>query len=272
LLMQEMVNNKQLVVGGTSAGTAVQAGATRNNNSVPMISNGAPKVALNRGAFAVDAPSARCSETKTCSDIKVNADDLTYRAVGGTGLFRLGLMDTHFSERDREARLAVFSVFTGQRFAFGVDETTALLVDINQAGDYAFEVVGQNGVFILDMKASQAQINKDSPNQNYISGMSHFINQGDSASYEAKNGRFAIAFSSASQQLATRKKAKFAIDSKGKWRAVVANKCGSRELISWMNWQQVFAVQASQQTRFARTEHKQCSYSDLPFVIKTAAQ
>ncbi|NVK24692.1 MAG: cyanophycinase [Gammaproteobacteria bacterium] len=268
IVIRNMVENKQLVVGGTSAGTAVQAGGFYKGKPVPMISNGDPKLALVRGAFATKPPSARCSKSKTCQSSELKPGDLTYRAEGGTGLFELGLLDTHFSERDRESRLAVFSYMSGQRFAFGVDETSALLVNKQTNGDYHFEVVGQNGVFVVDMKQGQGKI-VEAESNNYIAGLSHFLNQGDKAIYRAELDQLLFTFNSRSESLSKRMSAKGVVELDGKWRAVVGNKCGKREVIGWQNWQQTFAVQADDKTQFARSPNKQCSYSNLPFVIKT---
>jgi hypothetical protein len=127
-VIRQALNAGEIVVAGTSAGTAVQAGGVFNNRTIPMLSNGDPKHALHRGAFEANAPSQRCSNIANCQSSKTKPGDLTYRASGGTGLFQLGLLDTHFSERDREIRLAVFAHTTETRYAFGVDETTALTV------------------------------------------------------------------------------------------------------------------------------------------------
>ena len=62
----------------------------------------------------------------------MQGSDLTYRAGGGSGLFNIGILDTHFSERDREARLALLTAYTGTRFGFGVDEATALMVNTTE--------------------------------------------------------------------------------------------------------------------------------------------
>lgn len=126
---------------GTSAGTAVQSGGSRNGVPVPMISNGSAVQALNTGAHAGSPPSQRCRET--CSD-KLHPDALTYVASGGLGRVAF-LVDTHFSERNRSVRLHVLARDTGQSSGFGVDETTALVVTDSQ-DHRTMKVIGENGV------------------------------------------------------------------------------------------------------------------------------
>jgi cyanophycinase len=66
----------------------------------------------------------------------------------GLGLFRHGLLDTHFSERDRQDRLVELARRTGTRVAFGVDENTALVVERGR-----MRVIGKNTVTQYDVGA-----------------------------------------------------------------------------------------------------------------------
>lgn len=134
------VASKQLLVGGTSAGTAVMSGSqwlTPERVPVPMITNGDGYHALQYGAVAAAAPWLGCRKENRCPD-NLSERQLTYTAAGGLGLFPLGILDTHFAERGRQARLVVLQQATNTQLAFGIDEATALLVDL---GGYANDTV-----------------------------------------------------------------------------------------------------------------------------------
>lgn len=121
------------VVAGTSAGTAVQpVGA--------MVTGGESYEALRYGPQTTHDPHA--------------PDRLTYRAEGGLGFFTHGLIDTHFCERGRQGRMIRLAADTGASLAFGVDESTALVVE--HAGTAATEmrVIGAHGVTVLDLSAA----------------------------------------------------------------------------------------------------------------------
>lgn len=75
----------------------------------------------------------------------VGADDVTWEARGGIGFFPFGLLDSHFSERDRLERMLHIGAATGWNRVFGLDEGTALVV----AGDRAF-VLGENRVVVAE--------------------------------------------------------------------------------------------------------------------------
>ncbi len=141
----QVLRNRPLLV-GTSAGTAVQSGGKNQYGDVAMITNGSSLAAIRNGAHAQPAPSERC--TKQC-DKGLTANSLTYQAKGGLGSFELGILDTHFSERDRTVRLATLLGATKQQHGFGVDETTALVV-IDSAATTLMTVIGKNGVVYLN--------------------------------------------------------------------------------------------------------------------------
>ena len=136
------------MLAGTSAGSAVQSGGVNEFGVVPMISNGTSIQSLVSGAIADEPPSARCAELTDCS-AKRHPEQVTYLASGGIGSFDLGVVDTHFSERNRSVRLFKLLSETGQARGFGVDETTALLVaNGNDSTDFA--VLGQSGVVVIE--------------------------------------------------------------------------------------------------------------------------
>lgn len=140
----EVLRSRPLLV-GTSAGTAIQSGGKNQYGQVAMITNGTSLSALRDGAFAESAPSERCT---TDCDKGLSGDSLTYQGEGGLGSFNFGILDTHFSERDRTARLATLLDATKQPHGFGVDETTALVV-INSGSTKLMTVIGKNGVVYL---------------------------------------------------------------------------------------------------------------------------
>jgi hypothetical protein len=76
---------------------------------------------------------------------------------GGLGVFRFGVLDSHFSRRAREGRLIRATVGSAMDYGFGVDENTALLVTRPDAqGTTHFSVVGAAGVFMVDARKARA--------------------------------------------------------------------------------------------------------------------
>ncbi|MFY0665828.1 MAG: cyanophycinase [Natronospirillum sp.] len=150
----------ELVVGGTSAGAAVQAGGRLNDAAEinPMVTAGSPHGILKSGYNA-------------------NSAELT----GGMGIFDFGVADTHFSERARETRLIRLVEHGDVRFGFGVDETTALNVrhekNENDEERVVMTVSGRSGVYIVDYKT--ATTIADAPFE--ARGVTtHYLNAGDS--------------------------------------------------------------------------------------------
>ncbi len=181
----------KLIVAGTSAGTAVQAGGRFTEKPVPMISNGSSAQALQSGAVPAEAPLAGCEKNHSCP-AALAEDQLTYRAQGGLGLFPFGVTDTHFSERGREARLVRLLSDTQTRYGFGVDEATALLVGFNPTApnNARFAVLGASGVYIADLAGAKA---KDSGAAWTISGVrTHYLSRDDQALLH--NGELTLQF------------------------------------------------------------------------------
>lgn len=118
--LREAHASGRLVVGGTSAGAAVQSGAA-------MLSNGTPTEALRRGAIAAAPPAPGCTRAGRCPD-GLDEDSFTFWPAGGTGLATDAVVDTHFSERARELRLLVLMRDSGATLGYGADETSALRV------------------------------------------------------------------------------------------------------------------------------------------------
>ncbi len=115
------------VVAGTSAGAQIQAGPD-------MVTGGASYQALRDG-----------SRPGYFDDDTVLAD----LPAGGFGLFRDGLIDTHFSANGRLGRAVRLAADTGHRRVFGVDPDTAL-----EADGGSLRVLGRHGVSVLDLRAA----------------------------------------------------------------------------------------------------------------------
>jgi len=130
-----------VVVGGTSAGTAVQSG-------VAMVSNGTSAEALVSGALARLPMAPGCGRAGRCAD-GLSEDSLTYWPAGGLGLLPGWTIDTHFSERGRELRLLVLMHAAKVDFALGVDETSAIHV-LQRGGETHFEALGAHGGWLFE--------------------------------------------------------------------------------------------------------------------------
>jgi cyanophycinase len=123
-----------LVLGGTSAGSAVQAAATG-----PMLVSGVPGPPAGATALRTLPPDPGCAQAAACAG--VDPDALLFHPGGGLGTFDLGVVDTHFSERGREERLARLLLATGAQLGVGIDENTALRID-HADGGWQTHVVG----------------------------------------------------------------------------------------------------------------------------------
>lgn len=174
-----MLESGQLVLGGTSAGTAVLSGGSYLGQPTVMISNGQSAQALYQGALAQPAPADGCENDRSCGE-GVDEKSLTYQS-NGLNLFPWGVLDTHFSERGRQGRLLTLVAQTRANFGFGVDEATALLVgfDAKNRELVNFHVKGNNGVFL----AERSENSKFQPSR--LTEMnSHYFTNGDSFSLQ----------------------------------------------------------------------------------------
>ncbi len=156
--IESMLSAGQLIVAGTSAGTAVMSGGSYHGRKTPMITNGDSYSAMQFGAFDLPAPLPGCDKDQSCSN-GLAENHLTFSSQGGLGLFPWGVLDTQFSERGRQGRLIRLLNDTQSRFGFGIDENTALLVAIGQqdnAPEVTMEVLGAAGVYIVDNEKTQS--------------------------------------------------------------------------------------------------------------------
>lgn len=117
------------VIGGTSAGAAIM--------SEPMILQGDSLPALLHPVGGSDTPDGEAL------------------ALGrGLGFFPGVLVDQHFDRRARLGRLAraVATLPQAQRLGFGIDENTALVVDLTRRSARA---IGARGVTVLDARKAE---------------------------------------------------------------------------------------------------------------------
>ena len=156
--IESMLGAGQIIIAGTSAGTAVMAGGSYQGRRIPMITNGDSYSAMQYGAFDLAAPQPGCDKDQSCSN-GLAEQHLTFSGTGGLGLFPWGVLDTHFSERGRQGRLIRLQNDTQTRFGFGIDEATALLVAPGQQDnepEVTMEVLGAGGVYIVDNEKTQS--------------------------------------------------------------------------------------------------------------------
>lgn len=168
-LLQKQYAAGHLVVAGSSAGDAVQSGGQWRGRAVPMIGGGDSVRVLRHGYRQIDGPEPEEPSAKG-----------SFAKNGGLGFFRFGVLDSHFSQRAREARLVRLVADSGIDYGFGVDENTALVVHASAAdGSHHMRVVGAGGVFIVD--ARQAKLQSEKLAAFKIENiMIHYLNQGDS--------------------------------------------------------------------------------------------
>lgn len=127
-----------LVVAGTSAGTAVQSGTA-------MITNGTSANALQRGVKKYGSMPEGCEQAKRCPE-GLQEDDLSYWPNAGLSLVGPLLMDTHVSERKRELRFISLLAHVQAQAGIGIDETSAIMLKIEKSA-MRVEAFGRSGAW-----------------------------------------------------------------------------------------------------------------------------
>ncbi|WP_199609482.1 cyanophycinase [Flocculibacter collagenilyticus] len=190
-LIKELVEKGSLIVGASNAGTAALSGGQFMASTTPMITSGRSLNALLNGSHNTTAPKLGCAKEGSCQS-GLDENDLTYQSKGGLGLFRWGILDTHFSEKGRQARLIKLSADTDTRFGFGIDEKTALLVgwERKDKKQVNFSVVGQGGVYVIDNETTENKFKGDVSKLNNVS--THYITTGDTMLY--RQGELKVTF------------------------------------------------------------------------------
>ncbi|MDT8990025.1 cyanophycinase [Curvibacter sp. APW13] len=157
----------RLVIAGTSAGNHIQGGGRWKGRPVPMIGGGDSYPALVQG-FATGQGSA--VETPGAARLY---------PYGGLGTFPWGVLDSHFSQRCREGRLARATLECGMDYGFGIDENTALLVHRADAdGSTRMQVRGEGGVWVVEVRDVRRTPRVDHALQ--ADGfIAHYLHEGD---------------------------------------------------------------------------------------------
>ena len=126
-------------IGGTSAGAAIM--------SRTMIARGDSLAALTQPLLTADA-----------SESQMDGGALMVSA--GLGFMPLGVVDQHFDRKARLGRLArtLAEVPAADRIGFGIDEDTALVVDLAQGEAF---VAGVGGVTVLDGRTATPSLRRN---------------------------------------------------------------------------------------------------------------
>jgi cyanophycinase len=140
-VIRQRVTAGDLVVSGTSAGTAVQSGLY-STSKVPMIAGGESFESL------VHTPIDHVCTSDSCQD------DLQYDPTGGLCLVDVVELDTHFSQRGRQGRIIRLASYKNMKFALGIDESTAAVIQQQTDGSTTFEVIGWYGVSLFDLSSA----------------------------------------------------------------------------------------------------------------------
>lgn len=182
-ILQRRHAQGQLVVAGTSAGDHIQGGGVWNGKPVPMVGGGNSYDALKNG-FAKGRGASGDTAELGQTELNTNFPPVIY-PLGGLGVFRFGVLDSHFSRRTREGRLVRATLDSGMDYGFGVDENTALVVSqADAAGTTHFTVLGAGGVFIADLR--QARAERGAQRALRIDGVrAHYLLPGDTARISA---------------------------------------------------------------------------------------
>lgn len=138
-MMVARVQQKKLVVGGNNGGAAVLT-------AKPMVSNGSTASAIKDGGAASNPATHGCDLDNTCPP-NTGPDSLTYHPFGGISLFHFASVDTEFSEQGRQGRLIRLAAESSTALSLGIDENTAMLVNLEK-GD--FDIIGERGVFFVE--------------------------------------------------------------------------------------------------------------------------
>ena len=130
----------RVVVGGTSAGAAVQSGAW-------MLGNGTVEAAVSRASRVAAPPEPGCARGGRCGALPEDA--LVLWPAGGLRLAGNAIVDTHFSERARELRLLMAMRAAGATWGYGADETSALRVREFADGRREIDAIGESGGWVF---------------------------------------------------------------------------------------------------------------------------
>lgn len=165
----QRVRHEGVILGGSSAGNAVQAG--RLAGDIAMISGGRFPGALRHPLLQGDIDRPGCALWRDCQQADLPGQ-LSFRKQGGLQLFSLGSNDTHFFERRREARLLTLVSVSGAGAGFGIDEATVLRARFHDENRAELSVLGHGGVWIIDSFAASKTLQiPPPPGTQHITGL-----------------------------------------------------------------------------------------------------
>lgn len=175
------LNNKTLLLGAAGSSAAALSGTliTDTAKHIPVISNGDSYHALQYGSKAAAAPRLGCKKEHACPQ-GLSERQLTFLDNGGLGFFAFGIVDTYMAERGRQGRLLVLQQEQQIPLGFGIDENTALLVDLNPTTENiaTFAVSGAGGVLVSErLTDSSAQL---------LQAKQHYASAGDTLQLTAQ--------------------------------------------------------------------------------------
>jgi cyanophycinase len=208
-ILQSRHAQGKLVVAGTSAGNHVQGGGLWRSKPVPMIGGGDSYDVLKKGFRSAQGPQGELAETGHTEATMTYAPALYER--GGLGMFRYGVLDSHFSRRTREARLIRAVADSAMDYGFGVDENTALLVTApDNRGTTHFTVKGAGGVFIADLRQASFAARATDKLFSVRNVIAHYLLPGDAARID-RRGRLRVHLSRSRPVLAASRDAATAL-------------------------------------------------------------
>ncbi len=149
ILLRQRHSAGQIMIGGTSAGAAVQA------YSKAMMVSGQDQIGHAKATTALP-PLLGCTAAGVCHEDEFS---LLYHPGGGLNTFDLGVVDTHFSERGREWRLARLLIDADLQLGLGIDETTAVRLDRTESG-FDARVIGAGSVSVMQLRTSDVVIHR----------------------------------------------------------------------------------------------------------------
>lgn len=246
----------ELVVAGSSAGDAVQAGGSWRGRPVPMIAGGESALALALGFAVAEQAVEEGSERKA-----------SYYPNGGLGLFHFGPLDSHFSQRGREGRLLRLVAVSGMDYGFGVDENTALMVGrTDPSGSTTMGVRGAGGVWVVDLR--QARTSGAANAALSVRGARmHYLHAGDTLAVNGQ-GNLTVTLAErghggAGAVASAGPGARFRLSAQVEEMA----RRGTDEAEGTLEQQFTFTVRRAPGARMVRTERDQLSYAGLALDI-----
>ena len=193
--IKNRLNNGSLLIAADGDSIAAMSGSSvflkkvLEDEKVGMITHGESFEGLTKGVYQNKSITTDCHRSKTCPP-GLNTRTLVYDSFGGLDLFNYGVLDAQISELGRQGRLIKVARQLSGRYAFGLDQKTALLVSwpVNNKQQVTMRVMGYQGVNIFDMSEVQG-----GRKAGFISSiLMHYLTHGDTFDYN--NDRLSVAF------------------------------------------------------------------------------